>query len=80
MPLRLLKRSNGPACEWSCRCVRRAGPSDGTVAVDETRLQHLGFTETDFITVHLQHSDLMWADEVAELVVRFLQTKKFRDC
>ncbi len=54
------------------------GPSDGTVAVDETRLKHLApDIETDFVTVPLQHSDIMWDDEVAALVVSFLQTQRF---
>ncbi len=52
-----------------------AGPSDGTVAVDETRLAGL---ETDYVEVHLQHSDIMWDSGVAQLVVSFLLTQKFR--
>jgi hypothetical protein len=55
-----------------------AGPSDGTVAVDETRLNHLApDIEADFVTVHQQHSDIMWDDQVATLVVSFLQTQRF---
>jgi hypothetical protein len=48
------------------------------VAVDETRLNHLApDIEMDFVTVPLQHSDIMWDDAVAVLVVSFLQTQRF---
>jgi hypothetical protein len=48
------------------------------VAVAETRLADLAPNiETDFVTVPQQHSDIMWDDHVAALVVSFLQTQKF---
>ena len=48
------------------------------MAVAETRLRDLApDIETDFMTVPQQHSDIMWDDHVAALVVSFLQTQKF---
>jgi len=52
-----------------------SGPNDGTVSVEETKLPQM----TDFIEVHLQHSQVMWAPLVFKLVVRFLKTQRFRE-
>lgn len=46
--------------------------------MDVTHLSHLApDIETDFVAVPQQHSDIMWDEEVAALVVSFLQTQRF---
>lgn len=50
-----------------------AGPSDGTLSVEETKSAHM----TDFVTVDAPHTRIMYSDTVGEHVVSFLQTGKF---
>jgi pimeloyl-ACP methyl ester carboxylesterase len=49
-------------------------PSDGTVAVSETRLPGLA----DHIAIPCSHSGLIFSSAAAELVGRFLETGRFR--
>jgi hypothetical protein len=48
-------------------------PNDGTVAVDETRVEGM----QDFIVLDVDHSFLMWRDVVLDQVVQFLRTGNF---
>ncbi|HEX6927615.1 MAG TPA: alpha/beta hydrolase [Gammaproteobacteria bacterium] len=52
---------------------RLPSPNDGTVAVDETRLE----SETDRMELPLTHATLMFSQRVAEAVVGFLATGTF---
>lgn len=51
-----------------------AGESDGTVAVEETRLPK---GMTDFVTVDATHTNIMKDPRVGQLVVNFLRNGKF---
>ncbi len=51
------------------------GDDDGTVSVSATRLPGA----TDFMTVRSQHTLMMWNPELADAVLRFLQTGAFRE-
>lgn len=48
-------------------------PNDGTVAVDETRVDGM----RDFIVLDVDHSFLMWRSAVLDQVVRFLREGRF---
>lgn len=52
------------------------GPSDGTVAVEETRVPGLA----DHCTVHASHTGLILSREAARLTVAFLREGRFGDC
>lgn len=49
-------------------------PSDGTVSVASTQLTGMA----DFVTVRESHTFIMRSQEVADYVIRFLQTGRFR--
>lgn len=51
------------------------GRNDGTVAVEETRLD--SDSQADFITLDVPHTTIATQAEVVPLVVSFLQTGKF---
>lgn len=53
---------------------RFPGPSDGTVAVDETRLPGLA----DHVVVPTSHSGLLFSEEAAQLARRFLGEGRFQ--
>jgi pimeloyl-ACP methyl ester carboxylesterase len=50
-------------------------PNDGTVAVEETRLQGM----KDHVTVHASHFGLLFSREAEQYVERFLGSGKFSD-
>ena len=52
-----------------------SGPNDGTVAVDEAVLSGA----TDFITLPVSHTGLLYSEQVAIQVVTFLRAGKFGD-
>jgi pimeloyl-ACP methyl ester carboxylesterase len=52
-----------------------AMPHDGTVAVEETRLKRA----TDFITLPVSHTGMLFSTRVADQVVTFLRSGKFGD-
>jgi len=52
-----------------------SGPNDGTVAVDEAVLSGA----TDFITLPVSHTGLLYSEQVATQVVTFLRAGKFGD-
>ena len=53
---------------------RLDGPSDGTVAVKETRLPGL----SDHIVIHASHTGLLFSAEAARQAVGFFQTGQFQ--
>lgn len=55
---------------------RMQGPSDGTVAVDETRVPGLA----DHCTVHASHTGLILSRHAARLTVAFLREGHFGGC
>jgi pimeloyl-ACP methyl ester carboxylesterase len=50
-------------------------PHDGTVAVEETRLEGA----TDHVVVPVSHTTLVLSKRVADLTIRFLRTGRFRE-
>ena len=50
-----------------------SAPNDGTIAVEETRLQGM----TDHLTLHLSHFGLLLSSTASDAVVKFLQNGKF---
>lgn len=54
---------------------RLAKPHDGTVAVEETRLEGA----TDHVVVPVSHTTLVLSKRVADDTIRFLRTGRFRD-
>ncbi|MCZ6498198.1 MAG: alpha/beta hydrolase, partial [Gammaproteobacteria bacterium] len=49
-------------------------PHDGTVAVEETRLEGA----TEHIVLPVSHLSMLWSGVVAEQVVNFLSSGRFR--
>lgn len=49
-------------------------PNDGVVSLEETRIEGA----TDFVTVHSNHTGMLFRRELAEQVTAFLQQGKFR--
>jgi predicted alpha/beta hydrolase family esterase len=49
-------------------------PSDGTVAVSETRVEGM----QDFVVLPVTHTFMMWDDEVLDQIVLFLRRGRFR--
>lgn len=52
-----------------------AYPNDGTVAVEETKLEGAA----DHVTLHCTHLSMLWQPGVAANVVRFLRSGRFRE-
>ena len=52
-----------------------AGPNDGTVAVEETKLDK--DSQSDFISLPLPHTTITTAPEIVPLVVSFLHSGTF---
>ena len=52
-----------------------ASPHDGTISVEETRLEGA----TEHIVVRVSHLSMLWSRAVANKVVSFLESGRFRD-